>query len=302
MFTFNVNVCYLRFCRMFTVDGDFWQFYNRSNLLESGEIHMTTIYTVAMNKGGVGKTTLITNIATVMSFSKKVLLIDMDGQGNASMAFGMNPVRFSNTIYDVLLNGKSIENAIVSLSDNLDLLPANYDMNFFEIDVLPNLSKYKKPFELLKKAIEPIKDEYDYIFIDNPPSIGLVAGNSLIASNKVIVPFVPEPFAKNGLVKVLETINDVRKRDNPTLEVSAVVGMMIDKRTVLHRQLLNEAKEYCESKGIPFAETTIPRTITYANDTAYRGKPSTWDNWDDTDFEYFRLIQEVFQYGTESLR
>lgn len=263
---------------------------------------MSMVYTVAMNKGGVGKTTLITNIATVMSFKHKVLLIDMDGQGNASMAFGLNPVRFSNTIYDVLLEGKSIEDTVVSISDNLDFLPSNYDMNFFEIDVLPNLSKYKKPFELLKKAIEPIQDQYDYIFIDNPPSIGLVAGNSLVASNKVIVPFVPEPFAKNGLVKVLETVNDIKDRDNPGLEVAMVVGMMIDRRTVLHRQMLNEAKEYCDKKGIPFANTTIPRTIEYSNSTAYKGKPSTWDNWNDTDYDYFKLFQEVFEYGAETLK
>jgi len=259
---------------------------------------MTVTYAIAMNKGGVGKTSLVSNLAGVLSreYNKKVLIIDTDGQGNSSIAFGLNPSEIMNTIYDVLMGGARTDEVIISVDENLDLLPANEDMSFLEFDVLPHQDKYPLPFQLLKQGIESIRHHYDYILIDTPPSMGLPTGNALAVADKVIIPFVPEMFGVKGLVRVLEAIEDFRKNLNPQLEVAGVVGMMVDSRTHLHSEMLQQARKYCLEQDITMYETIIPKSIRFANSTAYEGKPAVWtDAKNPIVYAYYELIKEVLE-------
>ncbi|WP_409276412.1 ParA family protein (plasmid) [Neobacillus sp. SCS-31] len=257
---------------------------------------MSEVYAISMNKGGVGKTSLVTNLAGAITrvLKKKVLIIDTDGQGNTSIAFGLKPDAFENTVYDVLLGEKDPKEAIVKVNELLDILPSNNDMNFLEFDILPNIQQYRQPFALLKNALAGIRDSYDYIFIDTPPSMGLVAGNVLAASDKVIIPFVAEMFAVSGLVRVVGAINDFKAKENPSLEVAGIVGMMVDSRTTLHSEMLQQARRYCVENNLLMYETIIPKSIRFANSTAYEGKPATWTDYNNPIVSaYYELMKEV---------
>lgn len=263
---------------------------------------MTEVYAVSMNKGGVGKTSLVSNLAGAISKSekKKILIIDTDGQGNSSIAFGLNPSEFNNTIFDVLLGHTGMENVIVKIDEYIDIVPANEDMNFFEFDVLPSIQKYDQPFHLLRQNMQGVLNNYDYVFIDTPPSMGLVAANVLTAADKVLIPFVPEVFGVKGLIRIVEAINDIKASDNPNLDILGVVGMMVDSRTVLHSDMLQQARRYCIENEIHMFETIIPKSIRFANSTAYEGKPATWTDSNNPIVKaYFELMNEVFEYGKE---
>ena len=258
-----------------------------------------TILAVSMNKGGVGKTSLVTNLAAALVNvhpGKKVLIIDTDGQGNSSIAFGKNPQDFDHTIYEVFLGQESIEDVVVHLSEQLDLVPANQDMNFLEFDVLMNMERYPSPFMLLKNALNGIHDQYDYIVIDSPPSMGLIAGNVLAAADSVIIPFVPELFAVQGLIRVIETMGEFIQRTNQDLKLAGIVGMMVDTRTILHSEMLQKARQYCLKQGLKMFETIIPKSIRFANSTAYEGKPAVWtDKSNPIVSAYFELLSEVIK-------
>src|SRR5699024_7779228 len=257
---------------------------------------MGVIYTISSNKGGTGKSSLVSNISSVIAENqgKKILIIDTDGQGNLSIAFGLNPSDYENTTYDVLVKGTDIKDCLVKVTDNIDLLPSNDDMNILEFDILPKYQEYKRPFHLLYDKLSQIKNEYDYIFIDTPPSLGLVAGNVLVASDKVIIPFVPEMYSVRGLVKVINAVNDFKRRDNPNLEIAGVVGVMVDSRTNLHTDMLQQARRYCLENDIKMFDTIIPKSIRFANATAYQGKPAVLTESSHPMVKsYFKLTDEI---------
>lgn len=258
---------------------------------------MGEIISVSINKGGTGKTSIVTNLAGAIErkLGKKVLIIDTDGQGNSAIAFGYKqPSDFKKTIYDVLLGKEKAEDVIIKITDNISLLPANKEMNFIELDILPNLKEYGNPFNLLRDAIEGIVDDYDYILIDTPPSMGLIAGNVLATVDSVIIPFVPETFGVNGLINLIEGIKDFKEEANPDLNTLGVVGMMIDTRTTLHKELLEQAKEYCKLHDIRVFDTTIRKSIRFANATAYTDKPATLvDSNNEVVKLYYDLLDEI---------
>lgn len=256
---------------------------------------MTKIYSISINKGGVGKTTLATNLSGVLSIGKnnRVLIIDTDGQGNATSSFSIKPDKLKQTVYDVFSGDKTIDEVKIRIDDNVDIVPANDEMNFLEFDILPNLKEYSRPFHLLKDAIDKVKDQYDYILIDTPPSMGLVTFNALVASNYVMLPFVPEMYSVDGLKRVVKAIEKFKKKHNPDLKISGVIGMMIDKRTILHASLLDKAREYCEVSGINFYETYIPRSIVFANANAYENRPAVWGRKGKAVQSYYTLMEEL---------
>lgn len=265
---------------------------------------MAEVYTITMNKGGSSKTTLVSNLVGALTRTqpdKKILLIDTDGQGNLSIAFGhTQPNEFEYTIYDVLTEGMDPKEVIMELAPNLHICPANKDMNFFELDILPNISNYPEPFKLLSNAFAGVLDDYDYIFIDTPPSMGLVAGNVLTFADKVVIPFAPEAFGVNGLVNVIEGVIDFKRENNPGLEIAGVVGMMVDLRTNLHTELMKQARAYCERESIPMYETMIPRSIRFANATAYDNQPATLsDAGNKIVKRYYDLLEEVLGHGAK---
>lgn len=261
---------------------------------------MTEIISVNFLKGGVGKTSLTTNIAPILAneLNKKILIVDMDSQGNASIAFGLEPHLMENTLYDVFLKGVDAQDVIVEVNENIHILPSNSDSSFLELDILPNLKKYPDPFNLLSDAIKNIKEKYEYVIIDTPPAMGLVTGNVLAVADKVLIPFVPEVFSVQGLTRVIEGIENFKKQVNPSLKIEGVVGMMIDSRTTLHSQLLQESRKYCAENGIRMFETIIPRSIRFAAATAYSGLPATMsDSSNPIVSAYFELIEEMFEHG-----
>lgn len=255
---------------------------------------MNRIIAISTNKGGVLKTSLTTNLAGVLSKTNRILIVDTDNQGNAALSFGKNPDQFERTIYDVLLEGIDPKKAICNVYENIDILPANDDMAFFEFDVLTEVDRYPEPFGLLKNALEPIQDDYDFILIDTPPNLGLTQGNVLTFADEVLIPFQPESYSMRSLVKILKSIDDFRDRYNPGLSVLGVVGTLVDTRTVLHSQVLQECRAYCFNNSIRMFDTIIPRTVRFASSVAYEGLPATLtDKNNALVASYFELAKEM---------
>lgn len=236
------------------------------------------IYSVVANKGGVSKTTLSTNLAGSFSLDKKkVLIIDNDSQGNVSLTFALNPDNFEYTLYDVLLNDLEPKDAIQKVYKNIDILPSNDDMGYFDLDVVVDERYKNKVLQVFNERLSDLKTMYDCIIIDNPPSFGLAVGNSLnfTENGGVIIPFQPEVYSMRSLQKTIQQIENFKRRSNPDLSVKVVVGTLIDTRTSIHSQVLQECRKYCLEKGIPMSEVVIPRSIRYSNSVGFKRLPST---------------------------
>jgi chromosome partitioning protein len=257
---------------------------------------MGKVYTVAMNKGGVGKTSLLTNLASVIAEvlpEKKVLIIDTDGQGNTTLSFGQNPREISENVYDIFAGNATIDDVKISVSENIDLVPANRDMNFVEMDILTDLEKFPKVFELLKRQVDEVIDDYDYIFIDTPPSIGLVTLNALRVADEVIIPFVPEAFSTYGLTELIEAIEDFKDTENPKLNIAGVVGMMIQPVN-LHTNLMQGVRQWCIDNDMICYDTTISKSIRFAEAVAEQGSPAIWfDKNHKIVRQYYDLAEEI---------
>ncbi|MGP6151680.1 ParA family protein [Priestia flexa] len=261
---------------------------------------MAKVIAVSTNKGGVLKSSIVSNLAGVLSKEgKKVLIIDTDNQGNASISFGENPDNFELTLYDVLLEGIEPKKAIVNVHKNIDILPSNDDMGFFEFDVISQLDKFKKPLSLLKNAIQKIEKKYDYYLIDCPPNLGMILGNVLNISDEVIIPFQPEVYSMRSLQKILKQIDDFKEKHNPSLKVAGVVGTLVDSRTTLHSEVLQQCRKFCYEKNIKMLDTIIPKSVRFANAVAYEKKPATLveNRSNNLINSYYSLYEEVFSNG-----
>jgi chromosome partitioning protein len=286
------------------------------------------------NKGGVLKTTIAVNAAGYLSKQNnkkqswrknKVLLVDIDSQGNVSLSFGKNPDNYENTIYDVLVNDLSPEKAIVNIYENIDILPANDDMAFFELDVLTNttppeivanyekmigvvrntissLNELKKRaqsenlehfselidqlerdvqeqlgeltsilaqdnkrvgdfYALLKKALVSLKNQYDYIIIDTPPQLGVIAANVFMAVDDVLIPFHPEKYSFRSMIKTINAINDW-KEGNPSLVIKSIIPVKVKEKTITHSVFLETSEQIItNSNPIGITKTYIPESI-----------------------------------------
>lgn len=237
---------------------------------------MGKIVSVSTNKGGVLKTSITCNLAGVLAKEgKSVLIVDTDNQGNAILSFGKNPDKFEQTIYDVLVNRLDPKKAIVRVHKRIDVLPSNDSMEFFEFDVLSNLKQFPEPFYLLRNALGGLERLYDYILIDTPPNLGLTQGNVLSFADAVLIPFQPEVYSMRSLIKMMNSVDSFRERHNPKLEILGVVATLVDSRTVLHSEVLQQCRALCDRRGIRMYETVIPRTIANASSVAFKKKPVT---------------------------
>ncbi|MEY2423305.1 MAG: chromosome partitioning protein [Acidimicrobiaceae bacterium] len=227
------------------------------------------VMAVTNQKGGVGKTTTAVNLgAAVADLGYRVLVVDLDPQGNATTGLGLNTRDLQSSMYDVILHDASIDDCIEATSvRNLFVAPASLDLAGAEIELVPAFSRELK----LRKALEEVSADYDYVFIDCPPSLGLLTVNSLAAATEVIVPIQCEYYALEGLGQLLRNVNLVQKNLNQALEVSAIVCVMYDARTKLSDQVVQEVRAHFGEK---VCRTIVPRTVRLSEAPSY-GQPIT---------------------------
>ncbi len=222
---------------------------------------------VANQKGGVGKTTTTINCsASLAMLGRKVLLVDIDPQGNSTSGFGIDKTAERKSIYDVLVNGTDISDAIINTQiEGMDILTAAPQLAGAEVEMV---GMDKREF-ILKLALQPVLENYDYILFDCPPSLGLLTVNALTAADTVIVPIQCEYFALEGVTQLIDTIRLVKKHLNAELEIEGVLLTMFDPRTRLSVQVVDEVKSYFKHKVF---SSTIPRNVRLGEAPSH-GKP-----------------------------
>ena len=220
----------------------------------------TQIISVINQKGGVGKTTTVINLATALSMNnKKVLVIDLDPQGNATTGFGIANNDDTKTIYDVLNGNANFEDTIKDTKiDNLQLVSSNVDLSGLEVETANESRKAFLLKDKIENFINSTKNDFSYIFIDCPPSLSLLTIMSLVVAKSLIVPLQAEFFALEGLSQLMQTIDRVKNKLNPTLEIRGVLLTMFDKRNKLSTQVEADAREFFKDKVY---QTVIPRNV-----------------------------------------
>lgn len=218
-------------------------------------------------KGGVGKTTTNVNLsASIGQLGKKVLVLDMDPQGNTTSGYGIDKNKVENTIYEVIIDGLDIRKAIIKTEfDNIDIVSSASELSGAEIEISNEKNREYK----LRNSLLKVRDEYDYIFIDCPPSLGLLTINCLTAVDSVLIPIQCEYYALEGVSQLMSTFQLVKKRLNPNIKVQGVVLSMFDGRANLSIQVVEEVKKYF--KGSVYT-TLIPRNVRLAEAPSF-GKP-----------------------------
>ena len=227
------------------------------------------LFAVANQKGGVGKTTTTVNLgAGLAELGWRVLIIDLDPQGNATTGLGVEARNFDNSIYDVLLHEFPMEDCIEPTNlKNLFLVPATIDLAGAEIELVASMSRELR----LKRAVEPVVDDFAFVFIDCPPSLGLLTVNGLAAASEVLVPIQCEYYALEGLGQLLRSVDLVRANLNPALELSTIVLTMYDARTKLADQVAGEVRKHFGDK---VCQTVIPRSVRVSEAPSF-GEPVT---------------------------
>jgi len=255
---------------------------------------MSRVIAIANQKGGVGKTTTAINLGASLAVAEqRTLIIDIDPQGNASSGFGVEVGPGDDTIYDVLVNGRSIQEAVTSKLEfpYLDLVPSTRDLVGAEIELV----RVGERETILRRALEPIRDAYDYILVDCPPSLGLLTLNTLAAADSVLIPIQCEFYALEGLSQLLGTVRIVQKSLNPRLQIEGVLLTMYDRRLNLSKQVAAEAREYF---GDRVYRTAIPRNVRLAEAPSF-GKPIVqYDVLCAGAQSYLALAQEILGRGS----
>ena len=246
---------------------------------------------IANQKGGVAKTTTSVNLAACLAhYKKKVLLIDLDPQGNASSGLGVNKNALEHSTYDVLVNFVPIDKITIEINKKLSLVPAKVELAGAEMELVSAISRESR----LKNALEEVRDQYDYIIIDTPPSLGLLTLNALTAADSFLVPIQCEYFALEGLSQLLSTIKIVQKNLNPKLEMEGILMTMFDNRTNLANQVVADVKENFKDKVF---KTIIPRNVRLSEAPSFGMSIIDYDIKSKGAETYLALAKEVIKHG-----
>lgn len=251
------------------------------------------VIAIVNQKGGVAKTTTTVNLATAFAaVNKKILVIDLDPQGNSSTGFGISQQQRKNTIYQVLTNLIKLKDAIISTDiPNLEIITSNTNLSAAELD----LTKLKDREYILMKLLEEIKILYDYIIIDCPPSLNLLTVNALVASDEVLIPMQCDFYSLEGLSHLLKTIEIIEKKLNPKIKIAGILFTMYDKRNRLTEQVEDDVRKCL---GELVFKTVIPRNIKLSEAPSY-GKPAIiYDYKCSGAVAYIELTKEILErYG-----
>jgi len=252
----------------------------------------TRIFTVANQKGGVGKTTTTVNVAAALSMGGlRVLVIDLDPQGNASTALGV-PHRDTEGVYEVLMGSSPIASVIKKVAGfpALDCIPSNSSLANAEVELVSMVARELR----LKEALEEVSPNYDYIFIDCPPSLGLLTVNALAAAKELLIPIQTEYYALEGLSQLLETFSVVKKRLNPTLDLSTIVLTMFDSRTRLSNDVAANVRQHFPKELI---DIPIPRAVRVSEAPSYDQTVMTYDPLSPGAIAYMQVAREIAERG-----
>jgi len=255
---------------------------------------MVKIITITNQKGGTGKTTTTVNLSAALADKgKRILIVDADPQGNATSGVGVNKSELDVSVYDVLLQKATVQEALIEgVYPNVDIVPCNINLTGAEIELVGALSRETR----MRKALEPIKENYDYIIIDSPPSLGLLTLNALVSSDSVLIPIQCEFYALEGVSQLLNTLKLVTDGLNSKLKIEGVLLTMADFRTNLTTEVINEIKNYFKDKVY---ETIIPRNIRLSEAPSH-GKPiSVYDSNSIGAIRYKELAKEFLGEGIE---
>ncbi|MCD9460011.1 ParA family protein [Marinibactrum halimedae] len=250
---------------------------------------MRKVFAITNQKGGVGKTTTCVNLsASLVATKKKVLMIDLDPQGNATMGAGVDKNDVEHTIYDVLVGNCNAEQALSPSSAGFDLLPANGDLTAAEVELLDIANKEQR----LRKSLSKIRDQYDFILIDCPPSLNMLTVNALTACDGVIIPMQCEYYALEGLSALVNTVNQIQKLLNPALQIEGILRTMYDPRNSLTNDVSAQLSDYF---GERLYRTCIPRNVRLAEAPSYGLPVLSYDKQSKGAIAYLALAKEVLK-------
>lgn len=255
-------------------------------------IGQTKILAIINQKGGVGKSTTAVNLAAALgAMNKEVLLVDLDPQGNATSGYGIDKRELDGCVYNALLGETPVEEVILAcVGKGVDVLPSTINLAGAEVELVNEMARENR----LKSALGSLRGRYDYILIDCPPSLGLLTINALVAADKLLVPIQCEFYALEGVTKLLDSMNRVKKMLNPSLDIFGIVMTMYDSRTNLSNQVVNEVRSFF---GKTVFETMIPRTVKLSEAPSY-GQPIIEYAPDNKGTEaYNELAREVIARG-----
>lgn len=255
-------------------------------------VGQTKIIAILNQKGGVGKSTTAINLSAALgSAGKQVLLVDLDPQGNASSGFGVQKNQVENCIYNVLLSEVDIREAIIpDIAQGVDIVPATINLAGAEVELVPVMARENR----LKNALGSLRGKYDYIFIDCPPSLGLLTVNALVAADKLLIPIQCEFYALEGVTKLLDSMKRVKAALNPGLDIFGVLLTMFDARTTLSKQVVEEVQRYFGPKVF---KTLIPRSVKLSEAPSYGQSIIEFDPSGKGAQSYSELAKEVMDRG-----
>ncbi len=246
---------------------------------------MSRVISISNHKGGVGKTTSVVNIGAGLAYKgRKVLLIDLDPQANLTISFGVSETEHS--VYDAFTNEQSLQP--INVRKNLDVIPASAELAAAEIELNTETGQESN----ISKLIEPIRNDYDYIIIDCPPSLGLLTLNAFAASDEVIIPIQPHFLAVKGLAKIIEVVNGIKTTLNRKVEITGVFVVMFDKRKILHKDVLDTIIMYFDDRVF---KTKVRTNIALAEAPAVGQDIFEYAPESNGAFDYGRIVNEVIE-------